>query len=729
MIKLDFTAAARAFSSVITKVNELPSLVKGIAALALFVFTARVVWQAGSALYCRTWKRVPSPERSIPSPNAKVEENVKTGNLSSSPIKEILHRIRSANNTQTLMHEAPALLANLEKEKSEDFLPDELLLGLIPLIEQALKQPILFSPNSNAALTNLIILTIRRKKVFPAEALNFLLRLICLSPEYYRKFVYEAVKEGRVFSPHKDAEAICLFLKKLHKIEGETQFLRFIFSFSPSKETRVKILQKAFSEEPLSENEEDIIYAKIAFYLDDPFLAPNEEREKWETARQKLSAILLKTSPGYLVKVILERPHNRLMPILADALLKCTEQEFLESFSQLKDSNLPKDPLDQILNRLFSIKVWPVADLKHILIFLRRARMGQLSSSEITSILKRVNVNSPPEHLANAYAELASFVDAAVFLNHLPLRENLKPFIPRILVAFQEWPELKLSKMQQTYYCPADPGGDQLLRSLYARFFPNAFTQIRLAESPPWLSDEFEGIKKFNTIINSIDTAENLVFLRKHGKEFLKWANDVWIGYDSIDPYNFARLGLQIVLRMSKNCPHNEKLWSKDPQLQKFFLRLWSGIVTASLHIKVAYSKHPSVLSILGDLAKSAPQIKFSQFFTSWSELNQFRGPSNSKEAAQTLNDLAHIAKAIANDDEFANWMGDRFRTGNLEELCKFSFVSLEEVALALEAKQIFKELNGITLPVKFDRPLAKKLMRRQTGVKTLYPPGTINPS
>lgn len=727
MINLSFAWATRAFGNLISQVNALPTSVKGVAAIAFLIFSVKTAYQAGSSWYNRTWKKVAPLQKNLPSPNEKTDKIGKIDNFDSGQAREILNRL-AANEPEKLLDEAPALLAHLKKVKDEDFLSDSELLSLIPLIEGAIRHPSFLFLNLNASeqalknmsLYELLHLIISRKKVFPAGAANLLLYLSYNSPRTFKSLILDAVQEGRAFPPFKGDAAICIFIEKMQKFEEQEQFQHYLSDLFMPFKVREQMLMKAFSEEPLGETDGDISYAKLALHFAHPSNSPPLQEDKRNTALQKVAALLLRTSPGYVVRAVLYMPHEQLMPILTQALLNCPEQQFLESFSKFKNLEFTKVAIDQILNRLFSMEKWTVAKLEDILFFLGKTRGGRLTHLEITLILRWIKANPNPEHLARAYLTLSGFADMPVFLNQLPLREDLKPHIVSILGSLCTWPALQLNDAQQVFYCPRDsnsnPHHDSIdlpeIRSVCARFFPKAFTQIKFREWTPWRQGEQLYTEKLKLISNALDIDENLVFFRKQWMEFIDVVSENY-QVSSEGVFFIARVVLQILLKMAKECPVNEKYWFKQPECKSFFQTVLDNMLFVRHPRNRASNEHPAVLLLLGELAKCAPQL-FHQTNISWANLFYICiPPCNAKEAAQILNALAYIAKAVANDD-LSFTIADRFPLARFKELCQYSFSSSEDVALALEAKQIIEVLYGIRLlPIRFDLPLPRKLMSR----------------
>ena len=295
------------------------------------------------------------------------------------------------------------------------------------------------------------------------------------------------------------------------------------------------------------------------------------------------------------------------------------------------------------------------------------------------------------------------------------------------------------------YYQGASKGGKiphqgDLLRhkNICDRHFPNTFTPIYFEQFAPWLQENGYFFN-LEMIASALHLHDNLVFLRKQGHEFISWVNErqVNIGVERI--VYVVTLFLQIVIKMAKDCPPHQKQWLDQPECKSLFETVLARIFN-SYSLEPVSFEHPSILLLLGDLARCAPKL-YHQSLISWRHLlSIYNPPNNARDAARILNALASIAKAVAGEDQTYKIL-DELPLEKFKKLCKYPFYSHEEIALALDAKRILEELYGtfsrdgsplpgsFTLPVKFDQPLVKKLMRRQTGVKTLYPPGTTNPS
>ena len=697
MLNFDLNWTTRVIGAVITNANGAPPLVKGVATLALLIFSAYQV----SACNKRRVKVVPQAEKAV---NSQHKEN-----------RSILNELLETDDPQRFLKDLDFLTTHLQKLKEEDFLTDTQLLSLIAMIEKASILPL--DDSENNRLTNLINLIIRRKKEFPPAAQSFLLSLTYKDPENFRDRICKAVRDGQVFLPHKGVEAMRLFLIKLQQFGGAEQFDTFLMNsgFIVQRDLSEKILERAYTSDPLGDHDEDIAYAKMAFYFANPRYVPAPEVDKWKRAIEKVSEPLLRRSPGYIVSTVLKFQHELLMPILEKALLLCSPEEFLESFSEIVSLEFTTEVTDRILSRLSSIKLWDVTSLRDILRFLKKTKGGKLPHSEISAILRWIKAGPNPGDLADAYTTLSNFADAPVFLNHLPLRQDLKPFIKSILSVFSRWPEARLDKAQQEFYRPEDTESDQRLcaveslsrKSLYAHFFPQAFTQISFEKWAPWNEELLGTLSMLKLVINGLDDQENSIFLKKNWQNFLDSIGDFELVYRKNQFHHFTTLVLHILKRLVQDSPHNEQQWLRNPECKSFFDSMLGRLYT----VPDAY-EYPSVLPLLGDLARSSPQL-FHQTDISWTNIFEIiiTPPGNPREAADSLNALAAIVKAVTGDDKSCKIKGE-IPNKHFAELCKYPFSSLEEVALVLEAKQIF-ELYGITLPIRFDQPLPKKLMSR----------------
>ena len=735
MINLNYTWPIRAVGNLILKVNALSSTVKGVAAVALLLFSARVVYQAGTAWYKRTW-RVPAPKDEIGASRVQEISGKMLDNRCGLDAKKNLDRLFSRNDPEELMVEATTLLNNLLGAR-KDFLTDTQRLRLIPLITKALKLPCFKELGSHGVdlrncnnLLDLIPFIIQFKKDFPPKAVDFLLELSYEHLCKFQEFIFKEIREGRVFPPHKGVEAMSVYLVKMREFHGQERFVHFLYGrdLNAQADLRERILERAFSQEPLGVTDEEIAYAQIALYFAHPKNAPPEERVKWEKALQKVSTPLLKKCPEYVMAGIFRllnnhEWHEELLPILAQAFLMCTSQCFNRYISRIPVFKFQIDSADQILKRFFSFKTWETTPLISILQFALINRGGYLSHLEITAILQWIKTSPDPFPIVMVYDVLTKFADAPVFLSCLPLREDLKPHIKTILTSFIRWPEARLGEAQKAfYYQGASKGGNishqgDLVRhiNICDRHFPNTFTPIHLEKFASWLQEKG---KFFNLemIASALHLQKNLVFLRKQGNEFISWVNEQQINIGVERIVYFVTLFLQIFIKMAKDCPLNQKQWLDQPECKSLFETVLTRIFNP-FSVEQASCEYPVILLLLGDLARCAPQLYY-QNLISWPNLMSiYTPPNNARDAARILNSLASIAKAVAGEDQTYKIL-DEFPVERLKELCKYPFVSLEEVSLALEAKRILEEIYSFSLPLKLDQPLVKKLRGREMKSK-----------
>ena len=225
MLNFDFNWTTRVIGAVITNANGAPPLVKGVATLALLIFSAYQV----SA--CNKRRVVLQAEKAV-NPHHKDSQ-------------AILNELLETDDPQRFLKDVDSLTTHLHEKKDEDFLTENQLLSLIALIEKASILPL--EDAENKRLTDLINSIIRRKKKFPPAAQSFLLSLTYKDPENFRDRICKAVRDGQVFHPHKGVEAVCLFLVKLQQFGGAEQFDSFLMNsgFIVQRDLSERMLERA----------------------------------------------------------------------------------------------------------------------------------------------------------------------------------------------------------------------------------------------------------------------------------------------------------------------------------------------------------------------------------------------------------------------------------------------------------------------------------------------------